>query len=164
MEQEEFFKRCGEILRKAQGIESHLESIILFYFCYPGNDNASLLRESILNRINFRGKIEILEEIRKKEEIELKPDLIKSIDFLRDTRNRVAHHEAFAIGQGGAIEFKRFRKGIEDGLELDDDLMNKVEEKRSLAYDGLSQFNSELLIRLNKRFNELVRPTNQKWE
>ncbi|KUO39728.1 MAG: hypothetical protein AVW06_03345 [Hadesarchaea archaeon DG-33-1] len=146
-------------MRKAIHVESNLDSLIFNYFCYPQHDKGFLFLDSILNRTNFERKIEILKQICEKEEVELEADVIDSIKFVKDKRNRVTHHEAWAVdwGEGTVLRRLRARKGGQmEQLELTNDLMKQVEEKRLYAIKGLAKVNLELSKHYIPRFNELL--------
>lgn len=156
---EEFYRRCGEILRSALHVESNLDSLILNYFCYPQHDKGFLFLDSILNRTNFERKIEIIKQICEKEEVELEADVIDPIKFVKDKRNRVAHHDACAVDRGTGTVLQRFKAkkgGQMEQLELTDDLMKQVEEKRLSAIRGIAKVNLELSKLYMARFNEIL--------
>ncbi len=156
MEQEEFHRRCGEILRKTLNVECHLESIISDYFCYPWHYNGHLFRESIMSKVGFERKIEILQDICKNEGVKFKPELRKVIRFVKNVRNQVAHIEANAVDNGLGIELRQFRKGKEKKLEITEELMHEFEENQSFTYNGLSELHLELFNQYGKRVNELL--------
>lgn len=147
-ESEQFHRRCGEILRSALEVESSLDSLIPHYFCYPQHDKTVLLYDSILRRMGFERKIEILKEICKKEGIELPVKVIDSINFVKDKRNRVAHHEAHASGLGKRIVLQSpIIKAKSDRLELGDELVKEVKENRLSAIEGIVAIDLELFKR-----------------
>lgn len=82
---EEFYRKCGEILRMALHVESTLDFFISNYFCYPQSYKTFLLSDSILIKMGFDRKVQIFEEICNKEEIE--PDkvreIIQTINFVK---------------------------------------------------------------------------------
>ncbi len=102
-ETEEFHRRCGEILRLALVVEFYLEFFIFKYFCEDQADKEFLLNKLILNRLGFVSKIKIFEEICKEEKIEPEKfrKIIKSANFVRETRNQVAHYEAVSDQEKG---------------------------------------------------------------
>lgn len=162
---EEFHRRCGEILRMALGVESNLDLLISNYFCYPQHDKGFLFRDSILNRTNFERKIEILKQICEKEKVGLKKNLINAINFVRKIRNQVAHYEAWAVDRGKGTVLRRLKAkkgGQMEQLELTDDLMKQIKEKKLYAIKGLAEVNSELSKRYIARFNELLQPPDSK--
>ena len=98
--------------------------------------------------MRFGRKIEILKEICKKEGIELPAKVMDSINFVKDKRNRVAHHEAHASGLGKRIvlQSQKIKPGS-DRLELDDKLVKEVEENRLSAIKGIATIDLELFKR-----------------
>jgi len=142
---EDFHRKCGEILRMAIDVESNLDAMISHYFCYPHHDKEILLYESIITKIGFDRKIEILKDICKKEGIKLKSGLIQSINFVKDIRNQVAHREAWTSKRGEGIELRPLTVTRPDQiLVLTNDLMKEVEEKRLSAIKGLAEIVLEL--------------------
>lgn len=127
------------------------------YFCYPQSDKEFLLSDSILIKMAFERKIKIFEEICEKEEIKHEKfrGVIKSIDFVKQIRNKVAHHEAFVHGPEEGIKL-RPRKSVmykKDELKLTDELIKEVDEKRLSAIRGMTKIHSELIERFRENPN-----------
>jgi len=147
-ESEQFHRRCGEILRMALGVEFALEFFIFKYFCMDQADKEYLLHKFVLNRLGFESKIKIFEEICKGEEIEPEKfrKISKSANFVRETRNRVAHYEAVSDQKKGI----RLRKGVifeKDELKLTKELIEEVDKERLSVIQGMTKIHLGLIER-----------------
>ncbi len=133
-----FHSRCGEVLRKAQHVESTLDFIIPNYFCRPQDYKTFLLSDSVILGLSFERKTQVFKEICTREKIEkgrLKK-VMDAINFVKSVRNKVAHFESCiqdpVTGEISLWSPKsyRFKK---DSIELTEELLKKVEENRLFA-------------------------------
>jgi len=149
-----FHKRCGEILRMALHVETSLDFFISNYFCYPQSYKTFLLSDLILIKLGFERKVQIFREICKKEEIDKEEikKIIKSIDFVKTIRNKVAHSEAF-IGDptdGIKLQTRESVKYKKDELKLTEELIKRVDKNRLSAIRGIVQ----IYLKLSKPSRE----------
>ena len=161
-EVKEFHRKCGELLSMALHVKSSLDFFISNYFCSPQSYKTFLLSDSILIKMAFERKIKIFEEICKKEEIKHEKfrGVIKSIDFVKQIRNKVAHHEAFVHGPEEGIKLRPRKYSATDKkheLKLTDELIGKVDKNRLSAIQGITKIRSELF----KRSREI--PNVKEW-
>lgn len=154
-EAKEFHMKCGEIIRMALHVESNLDVFISDYFCSPQSYKTLLLSDSMLIHLRFARKIDIFKEICKREGINgnRAQGITESMNFVRETRNQVAHHEAFVSEPEEGIKL-RPRKSVMykgDELKLTDELIKKVDEKRLSAIQGITKIHLEFDEKFQQR-------------
>ena len=146
-ETEKFHMRCGEVLRMALHVESSLEFFISNYFCYPQSYKTFMFHDLMLVKNNFDRKIQIFREICKREHISGYEEIIKSVDFIKNIRNKVAHYEAVVDDPKEGIVSLWSKKSIrykKDTIELTDALLKEIDEKRLSAIQGITKIHVDL--------------------
>lgn len=150
-EVESFHRRCGEILRLALAVEEDLDFFISNYFCRPQNYRTFLLNDLILVNTTFGRKVDIFKEICKKENINVR-EIIETINFIKKTRNKIAHFEAhienpknneITLWSRESVKYK------EDILKPTDELVKELNEKKIFAINGINKIYLDLLKKEN---------------
>lgn len=145
-----FHSRCGEVLRKAQHVDSTLDFVIPNYFCRPQDYKTFLLSDLVISGLGFDGKTRVFREICKREHIakgRLKK-VMDAIDFVKSVRNKAAHFEAHiqdtSIGEISLWSPKSYNYG-KARLTLTEELLTEVEEKRLFAIRQMTDIYLELM-------------------
>lgn len=144
-----FHKRCGEILRLAQHLESTLTFFISNYFVYPQNYKTFLLGDSVIIKLNFERKIEVFKEICKHEEIDKKKldKILHAIRHVQKIRNKVAHFEALVhdpkIGEISLWSAKSC-KPKKDVVKLTEGVVEKVRKNTFFAAKQITRLHAKL--------------------
>lgn len=136
---EECFRKIGEILRLILNKETMVENILSWYFIPSLDTNTDFFRENIISKMNFERKISLLRKICKREKFDSE-ELMESINFLKDTRNKVAHWE---LENKLNSHPKFLRKGSngkrENILELSEGLLEEIYLADSKAFEYLEK-------------------------
>jgi len=142
-ENKEFHRIMGEILTMALAVESYLEFFIVNYFVKPQTGKTHFLNDSIILKIGFDRKIQLFKDICKREKFdkEVLEKVLEYINFVKDTRNKVAHWQ----GEKMFDKPIRLRKRTsfttkDDILELNDSLSREMDENRLKAIKGIRDF------------------------
>jgi len=139
----EFQKNIGEILMVATGIEQTLEFFIANYFVKPQIQKTFFLNDVILLQLTFQRKLDIFEKICEREGFDIKDmkSTIRSIKFIQKVRNKVAHWQAESNSPVNIQLRKRASyTTFKDILKLDNKMLQKIEEERLKAINGINRF------------------------
>ncbi len=146
--EQEFHKKCGEILRKAIGIENTLEFFISNYFCHPQSYKTFFLND-ILTTLGFERKIQIFKEICKRENIDKEriEKIANAVGFIQNIRNRVAHDEAYIFNSNEGIILQKRKSVIykKNGLKITDELLKKIDREKNFSMQEIYEIYKELL-------------------
>ncbi len=138
---DKFYRDCGEIIRLALVVESDLEHFISNYFCHPQNQKTFRLNDLITLRLSFARKTDIFKEICIEEGMDEKEvkDIVKSIDFVRINRNKVAHFDGYIGDPKDGIKLRKRTSTTykKDELKITDEFVKEVDEKRLFAIQGI---------------------------
>jgi len=152
--EQDFYRRCGEILRIALQLEDTLEFFIMQYFIRPQGPRSFFFNDEVLARLNFSFKVELFNKICKELEIEKeKVKMInKNINNVKEMRNAVAHYAALinTWDEGFLIHMKRTKRTMfkENMKKITDELVKETENKKSIA--------SQIIIgEIYRRLNEI---------
>jgi len=142
-ENEKFKRNVGDILRRGIDVETELEFFISNYFIKPQNAKTFFFGDVIVSELNFERKKHIFRKICEREKFDEKEirKIIKSIEFVQTTRNKIAHWE----GETRSDNTIQLRKRtsyttVKDILKIDEDLVKKVNEERKNAIEGIRKF------------------------
>ena len=139
----EFHRKRGKALNIALAAENHLEFFIYQYFIRPQTSKTFFFDRVIVQAISFVQKINVFNEICKREKFDDRKvkEIIKLLNSIRETRNKIAHWETMADPQ--KMEISLMRSGeIMDArnfLKLDDKLINDLDEKRFKAMQEITE-------------------------
>lgn len=140
---EEFKKNIGDILRMGLAVETELEFFISNYFVKPQNAKTFFLNDIIVSKLNFEQKKHIFKEICDREQFEKKEvkKIIKSIEFVQQARNRVAHWEAEHLSDGTfRLRNRKSFTTAKDIQEINKMLVESVDKERLKAIRGIGNF------------------------
>ncbi len=143
---EHFHKNCGEILRIALSVEERISFVLQKYFCQYNYPESWHLRCLILDELDFEDKIKAFQKICKYckiEDTELKP-LIKSIRYLQELRNRIAHQEAFFDDTHQMAVHKTTNEGFGDPIKINQQTMCRVNNENDAAIKGIMQMYAKI--------------------
>lgn len=143
----EFQKNRGVILSHASDIEQFLEFFISNYFVRPQNQKTFFFESEVVQKISFEKKTELFNEICKREKYneDKLNEVLKSIRFVQELRNKVAHSPMLIDSYQKKVSLMK-RKRLEEEpnfLELTKDLMDKVAKEREKANEGILEFHSK---------------------
>ncbi|HNR44132.1 MAG TPA: hypothetical protein PKH80_03110 [Methanofastidiosum sp.] len=136
---EVFLRNCGEVLRLALDIETRLEYFIYSYFC-ENNSKGFMMKDLFLLDLRFDRKVQVFQEICKKEKIDNKKlkVILKDIKKVQHTRNLIAHGDAYSYPDKGIVMQKRttmtFKK---NELIIDTNLMEELKNNHLRSMDGI---------------------------
>ena len=151
---DEFNRKCGEILRMALHVETTLDFFLANYFCFPQNYRTFILQDEFVD-MNFERKIQIFNKICEREKIDKKrvEAMNKTVRFVKDIRNRVAHGEAFQFSQKEEPVIQKRKSLIfkKDELKLTDELIKEVDEKRLFSIQEIVKLHIELSEKLKRQ-------------
>jgi hypothetical protein len=142
-EHDEFTRKAGEVLSIALHIETTLEFFISNYFVKPQNAKTHFFNDIFMIKSTFERKLQIFSEICKREKFNHKKieGVIKSIRFVQETRNKVAHWQAEKMFDKPLRLRKRTTYTTKnDILELNNSLLNKLDKERLNAIRGIEDF------------------------
>jgi len=150
MEQKEmdlFEKNKGRILGLALNVESELEFFISNYLVKPQNDKTFFFND-ILSEMNFEQKIELFKKICVREKFNQKEisEICKSIKFIQELRNKVAHWQSeISFDSSTKSQFIQLRKRksittSKDIIKLTDEIIKQTEEEMQKATEGIMKF------------------------
>ena len=140
---EDFERNIGKILRMAVHVEDYLEFFISDYFVKPQNAKTFFLNDIIVSKLNFEQKKHIFKEICEREQFEKKEvkKIIKSIEFVQQARNRVAHWEAERLSDGTfRLRNRKSFTTAKDVQEINKMLVESVDKERLKAIRGIGKF------------------------
>lgn len=141
-EQREFSRISGEILSMALGVESHLEFFISNYFIRPQNDKTFFFNDTFMIKSTFERKVQTFKDICKREKFDEAKinETLKSINFVKEARNKVAHWQGEKMFDKPLRLRKRTsRTKKEDILELNEDFLKEVDSERLKALQGIDE-------------------------
>jgi len=150
---DELNRRAGKVLLRAVQVESYLEMLLLEYFKLEDWEKQNMLSDELLIPLKLETKIQILEDICKKEDIEDRKEIIKNIRFLQNIRNKVAHGERYVTALPEAkvkITSRKMFKKKEDEIDLTDELMKEIEDKTKEATKRLIEIQVDLAHKKSK--------------
>ncbi|GEM_PF-4361103 len=137
-------KFSGEIIRHARGVEELLELVIAKQCMYRKYEARIVCKENA-HKLNFKGKVKGFEEICVAENLltqnELK-EIISSLQYIREIRNKIAHSERYLVGGRISIRFPQLAP-----LIIDESLVNKIKEQRLKVLPAL--------VKIIQKFQEL---------
>ncbi len=140
----EFDRKRGLALGMALAVENGLEFFISNYFIRPQHSKTFFFDEVVTQRINFTGKIRLFKDIceREKFDKEKVKKLMKLIEEIKDTRNKIAHREVWANPQKKDVALVKRGEVVspKDYLRLTDEFMDEFDKKRYKAVTGISDF------------------------
>lgn len=139
---EQFEKFRGKILSMAVHVESTLDSFISNYFIKPQNAKTFFFEDIILlnGYMSFERKINIFEEICKREKFNNISKIVESIRYVQKIRNNVAHWQVEISSPNQIILRKRKSYTTKkDILELNEELIKILDEKRLKAINGINE-------------------------
>jgi len=164
---EEFNRKCGEILGISLNVEQGIEHFISAYCGYCGSyietvngiptvfqtqatkENIHRIQRLIQPRLDFGKKIEIFEDICRAEKVngEKQKSILNKIKRIQSVRNQVAHGERYS-----APSLKpKLRKKRRRFLSLEDDFRTFFQEDKSSL-----ELSDELLKELRKDQIDIV--------
>ncbi|GEM_PF-5953032 len=139
----EFNKWKGEILSSALSVESNLEIFIADYLFEVLSEKRNFFIFVVLQKLDFNKKVEIFKEICKrnlnKEDIKnIFDTAIKSIRYVQEIRNKVAHWETHITAKN-EIQLQRRTDYIEekDMINLDENLIKNFKQSAMVAIFGI---------------------------
>jgi len=142
-ENKEFHRISGEVLTMALAVESDLEFFISNYFVKPQTGKTHFLKDSILLKMGFDKKVQLFKDICKREKFDEKTlkKVVEAVNFIKDTRNKIAHWQ----GEKAFDKPIRLRKRTsfttkDDILELNDFLLKEVDKNKLKAIRGIRDF------------------------
>ncbi|MBI2579672.1 MAG: hypothetical protein HYW27_02105 [Candidatus Aenigmarchaeota archaeon] len=149
VDEKEFHRCCGEILRKRAAVEDWLEFFLSHYFCRLHTYRTFMFTELIATRMNFNQKKVVFHKICKRENVDKEKleSIKKSIEKVQEIGNDVAHNEAFIDSptqENIALRHKRAIWKKEDRLEVNDILVQEVKKNYTTAIKGLLDLHEEL--------------------
>lgn len=131
-----FHRRQGEILGISLNVEICLEDFISFYFFRMQTKKIRVFNNLILYKITFDRKISLFEEICKHEKIydKIIRDTIKTMNYVRETRNKVAHFASSYLQQSDdpksakiLLRNRKSRLDVEkNGLDITEELVQDI--------------------------------------
>lgn len=142
-ENADFSKKSGEVLNMALGVETNLEFFISNYFIRPQSGKIFFFNDVFMIKYNFERKVQVFKEICKREKFDEKRvlEIIQSINFIKETRNKVAHWQGEKMFDKPLRLRNRISETTEkDILELNDELIKKLDEERLKAIHGINEF------------------------
>lgn len=146
----EFNRQCGEILTIALGMETRLEFFITNYFVMPQSGKTLFLNDILTEtlKLSFEEKINVFREICKREEFDKKEvdEIIKSIKYVQEIRNKVAHWQR-EITNDKIVQLRK-RKTFttnKDTLSIDKTELSKFEKANNLAAKGVIMLYSKYI-------------------
>ena len=142
-EDAKFSEKAGKVLSMALGVETDLEFFISNYFIHPQNGKTFFFNDLFMIKSNFERKVQIFKEICEREEFDAEKisEIIKSINFVKEIRNKVAHWQAEKVFDKPLRLRKRTTYTTKDDiLELNEDLLKKLDSERLKANKGISEF------------------------
>jgi len=142
-EQADFSKVSGEILSMALGVESHLEFFISNYFIKPQTDKTFFFNDTFMIKSTFERKVQTFKEICKREKFDENKvnETLKSINFVKEARNKVAHWQGEKMFDKPLRLRKRTSRTTKDDiLELNEDFLKEVDSERLKALKGIDEF------------------------
>lgn len=143
---EEFNENVGKVLNASLHVENLLDFFISNYFVKPQIDKTHFFNDILILKMNFERKIELFKDICKREKFnkEKVNSVVKSIKYIQGIRNKVAHGQSMATSLGDNVWHIYLKKRTsfttqEDILELDKELMDKIDQERLDAVEGISK-------------------------
>lgn len=142
-ENAEFSRMSGEILNMALNLEINLEFFISNYFIRPQSGKIFFFNDIFMIKSNFERKVQIFREICKREKFDEEKvnEIIKLINFVKETRNKVSHWQGEKMFDKPLRLRKRTSETTkEDILELNNELIKKLDREKQKAIQGINEF------------------------
>ena len=142
-ENEKFKRNVGDILRMGIDVETELEFFISNYFIKPQNAKTFFFGDVIVSELNFERKKYIFRKICEREKFDEKEikKTIKSIEYVQQIRNKVAHWDSERLSED-TIQLRKRKPHttVKDTLKIDEDLVKKIDKERKNAIEGIRKF------------------------
>jgi len=142
--EEEFYKGRGNAINMALAVENYLEFFISNYFVKPQNSKTFFFENKVVQPLNFLQKINLFKKICQRENFNAKniKALIKLLNEIRETRNKVAHWETLVDPQKNTITLMKKGEVInpENYLKLDEKMLKDLDGKRFKAITEITEF------------------------
>ena len=142
-ETEKFKRNIGDILRMGIDVETELEFFISNYFIKPQNAKTFFFGDVIVSELNFERKKYIFRKICEREKFDEKEikKTIKSIEYVQQIRNKVAHWDSERLSED-TIQLRKRKPHttVKDTLKIDEDLVKKIDKERKNAIEGIRKF------------------------
>lgn len=131
MEENEIYRKIGEILTNCIKIEDLLEFSIATYFIKSEDKKFLFFNEKIIQPLSFENKKKIFKQICIKEEVPKKQlkDILKVIEEIQKIRNKTAHSELIPNIDTGRIHLVKRFFSSENSLDLSDQFMQEFKDK-----------------------------------
>jgi len=140
---EKFKRNIGDILRMGIDVETELEFFISNYFIKPQNAKTFFFGDVIVSELNFERKKYIFRKICEREKFDEKEikKTIKSIEYVQQIRNKVAHWDSERLSED-TIQLRKRKPHttVKDTLKIDEDLVKKIDKERKNAIEGIRKF------------------------
>ena len=133
----------ADIISSAISVDHDLEFFISNYFVRPQTQKTFFLSDAIITELKFQEKISIFKKICKREEYDNAEisKIIKSIKFVQETRNKVAHWQTMVDGEDNImLHINKSCYGREHMLELTDSFMQRFFSEQKKANEGIVKY------------------------
>ena len=140
---EKFKRNIGDILRMGIDVETELEFFISNYFIKPQNAKTFFFGDVIVSELNFERKKYIFRKICEREKFDEKEikKTIKSIEYVQQIRNKVAHWDSERLSEDTIqLRKRKSHTTVKDTLKVDEDLVKKIDKERKNAIEGIRKF------------------------